>query len=83
MTKFVAVDTNDDKGLKRLVAKHDLVVHTVGPFRGRTTPCEVLKTEIESGCEYVAICDDVAHANHSKMHEKEAVWKDVRELILI
>lgn len=83
MTKFKAVETNDKKLLKRFVEKHDLVIHTVGPFQGRTTPCEMLNGEIESGYDYIDICGDMAHAKHSNVHEKEAVRKHDRAVICI
>lgn len=79
--RFAAVDVNHAGDLEALVAEHDVVVHTAGPFQGRNTPCEVLRASIKAGCDYVDICDDVSHAEMAVSLATKAKQAGTRALI--
>ena len=54
---FVAVDASDSASIKSAVTGADVVLNCVGPFY--KTVKTVLAAVIESGIDYVDICDDV------------------------
>lgn len=55
-TPFVEVDVSDGRRLASVLADHDLVVNTVGPYDRWGTI--VLDAAIEAGIDYIDICDD-------------------------
>lgn len=59
-----SVDILDDEGLTQAAAAHDVVVHTAGPFQGRTgtVASGVLRAATRAGAWYVDVCDDSAFA---------------------
>jgi saccharopine dehydrogenase-like NADP-dependent oxidoreductase len=52
----VELDITDENKLRTLMASHDLVVNTIGPFYKFGVP--VLKAAIQAKKDYVDICDD-------------------------
>ncbi|HUX99009.1 MAG TPA: saccharopine dehydrogenase NADP-binding domain-containing protein [Candidatus Deferrimicrobium sp.] len=52
----VEIDITDENKLRTLIASHDLVVNTIGPFYKFGVP--VLKAAIQAKKNYVDICDD-------------------------
>ncbi len=55
-SSWLQVDINDKRSLNNSMKGIDVVMNTTGPYHryGKT----VLETAIESGCDYIDICDD-------------------------
>lgn len=56
--QFLALDLNDEIGLRNAIATHNLVIHCAGPFVYRDA--NVLKTCIEEGVNYLDVSDNRA-----------------------
>lgn len=57
--KFVELDyMRDTEKMDRLIAQHDLIIHTAGPFQGLNTP-SVLESAMRQGKMYLDVCDDI------------------------
>lgn len=54
---FVEVALDDKESLCDAIRGADLVIHTAGPFQGRTIP-QVLDAALECGVAYVDVCDE-------------------------
>jgi len=69
---FVETDANDPQSIKEAIAGSDVVLNTVGPYY-KYGPI-ILKAVIESGINYVDVCDDF-DATESMLDMNEAAKK--------
>jgi len=75
VTKFVSLDLNDQssnsnsnnhhQSVEQAIRGYDLVVHTAGPFQGRTDPT-LLRACVRQRVPYVDVCDEYELAVTSK-----------------
>ncbi|MGY2093289.1 saccharopine dehydrogenase family protein [Nocardia gipuzkoensis] len=56
VARGVALDVGDRVGLRRLLAKSDVVLNTVGPFYRYGV--EILSAAVDADCHYLDVCDD-------------------------
>ena len=70
---FVPVDLDGGKeALINAIHGAKLVVHTAGPFQGRSTP-DLLSACIAAGVPYCDVCDDYALSRHGKALTADAI----------
>jgi len=80
-TDFVPVDLDGgDESLSAAVGGFSLVVHTAGPFQGRTDP-GLLRSCVRGGVAYVDVCDEWELAVAAKEMEGEAAEAGVAAVV--
>lgn len=68
--EFAKIDINDERSLADLIAVHDVVIHTAGPFQRKESPSRVLQVAMAANVPYMDVCDDLTHAKEcKKLHE--------------
>ena len=78
---FVLVDLDAGKAsLLSVVRGARLVVHTAGPFQGRSQP-DLLRACLEAGVAYCDVCDEFALSRHAKTLSRDAAAAGIPALV--
>jgi len=77
VTKYI--DVNDSESLKKLMKKSDIVLNAVGPFY--KYGLKILRAAIDTGVDYVDICDDYDATIEMLGLAEDAIKNKVRALI--
>ena len=79
---FIDVDFNDRVALDKIVEKHDLIIHTAGPFQGLKTPT-VMECVLQQGKMYLDVCDDINLSRISRSPTYEAMAKSTGGIAIL
>ena len=78
---FVPLDLDGDReALSAAISESELVVHTAGPFQGRSDP-HLLSACIAAGVPYCDVCDELAHSRHARALAAEAAAAEVPAVV--
>ena len=76
---YLALDLDDEAGVEKAIAEHDLVIHCAGPFRGRNH--HVLKSCLEQGKTYLDVADSPDYVNQALKYREKAEAAGVTAIV--
>lgn len=79
---FIDFDFNDRLTLDKIVEKHDVVIHTAGPFQGLKTPT-VMECVLRQGKIYLDVCDDINLSRISRSPTYEVMAKSTGGIAIL
>lgn len=79
--KFEQVDIKQPSCMRDIIAQHDLVIHSAGPFQRCGDATGVLRAAMAENVSYMDVCDDVTHAQECKKLDESACLQNYTALI--